>query len=252
MIPVKRPPAIDSFTSPNGTAVKETEALLAFVAANPTAKIKFKTSVWKAAKKPYWNAQHSKCIFCEGFVPAQSHGDVEHFRPKNGVKELANGRKLLKTYWWLAYDWSNYWASCAKCNQAFKKNLFPLALDGVRALKPEDDLAVEKPLLIDPDVDDPRDHLIFNQEEIFPRDGSTRGKATIEICGLDREELVELRRLGLVAIRTVLGFYVSYPNELSIRQRSAEALKSFMAPNYPFSAMARDLIAREAPELLTP
>jgi uncharacterized protein (TIGR02646 family) len=250
MIPVTRPDPIADFTAPEGNAVKETAAVLALFAADPDAKVKFKSSVWKSAKKPYWKAQHGKCVFCEGFVPATYHGDVEHFRPKNGVKEQGQGRKLLQTYWWLAYDWSNYWASCAKCNQTFKKNRFPLEVGGVRALKPTDDLSLEKPLLIDPSVDDPRDHIVFSQEEVFPRNGSERGKATIEICGLDREDLVELRRLGLISIRIVLNLYVAFPNMPAIRQECVAGLKKFMEPYYPFSAMARDLISQEAPELL--
>lgn len=251
MIRVKRPQVIASFTAPDGKAVKETISLIALVAAAPDVKIKFKSSIWKAAKIPYWRAQNSKCVFCEGFVPAQAHGDVEHFRPKSGVSETRGAKKLLKTYWWLAYDWTNYWASCQICNQSFKKNLFPLEGDGARAMSPDDDISLEKPLLLDPGTDNPQDHLIFKSEEIFPKNGSLPGQATIEICGLNRPALVELRRLGLVSIRTVLTLWIAYPNLPDLRKTCARALKDFMEPQYPYSAMARDLVAREAPELLT-
>jgi hypothetical protein len=252
MIRVKRPNPIKAFKPPDGSAVKVSAALIASVSANPTAKIAFKSSVWSPAKKPYWKAQHNKCIFCEAFVPAVAHGDVEHFRPKNGVSDTKGGKITTKTYWWLAYDWTNYWASCQLCNQSFKKNLFPLAVGGVRAMTPSDDLSLEKPLLIDPEKDDPRDHLEFRAEIAFARNQSARGQATIEICGLNRPELLEIRRLGLVSMRLVLSLYLGHPDLADLRHTTADALRAFVKPDNPFSAMARDLIAREAPELLTP
>jgi hypothetical protein len=252
MIRVKRPKPIKAFKDPDGIAVKATTALLASVTANPAAKIAFKSSVWSPAKKPYWKAQHNKCIFCEAFVPAVAHGDVEHFRPKNGVSDTKGGKITTRTYWWLAYEWTNYWASCQLCNQSFKKNLFPLAVGGVRAMTPSDDLSLEEPLLIDPETEDPRDHLEFRAEIVFARNQSLRGLATIDICGLNRPELLEIRRLGLVSMRIVLDLYLAYPNLPDLRLTTSQALRAFAKPEHPFSAMARDLIAREAPELLTP
>jgi hypothetical protein len=252
MIRVKRPNPIKAFKPPDGSAVKASAALIASVSANPTSKIVFKSSVWSPAKKPYWKAQHNKCIFCEAFVPAVAHGDVEHFRPKNGVSDTKGGKITTKTYWWLAYDWTNYWASCQLCNQSFKKNLFPLAVGGVRAVTPSDDLSLEKPLLIDPEKDDPRDHLEFRAEIAFARNQSARGQATIEICGLNRPELIELRRTSLVLIQGILDVYTASENWPNIKQKTGQTLRAVIKSEHPFSAMARDLIAREAPELLTP
>lgn len=42
-----------------------------------------------------------------------AYGDGEHYRPKS-------------TYWWLAYNYDNYLASCTLCNQRFKEAKFPI------------------------------------------------------------------------------------------------------------------------------
>lgn len=51
--------------------------------------------------------------YCEAPLKVVAYGDVEHYRPKS-------------VYWWLAYSYENYLASCTLCNQAFKKDFFPI------------------------------------------------------------------------------------------------------------------------------
>ncbi len=55
-------------------------------------------------------------------------------------------------------------------------------------------------MLIHPEVDDPASFLEFEEEYVRAIDGHPRGKATIEILGLNREAIVEKRRhlLGLI------------------------------------------------------
>jgi uncharacterized protein (TIGR02646 family) len=72
----------------------------------------FKSSRWKEAKPQLLLETGGKCAYCEAPTSMVAFGDVEHYRPKS-------------IYWWLAYCYENYLASCALCNQAFKKDKFP-------------------------------------------------------------------------------------------------------------------------------
>ncbi len=97
-------------------------------------------------------------------------------------------------YYWLAYRWSNLFFACQLCNQRFKKNLFPLRDPARRALSHHHDLSCEEPLLIDPARTTPSVHLGFREEYAYARTGSQMGETTINALGLNRPELVEVRR----------------------------------------------------------
>ncbi len=68
-------------------------------------------SKWKVTKNQLLTETHGKCAYCETPTAVVAFGDVEHFRPKS-------------VYWWLAYVYDNYLASCAVCNQQFKGKKF--------------------------------------------------------------------------------------------------------------------------------
>lgn len=77
------------------------------------------------------------CAYCQR---ALTDGDeVEHFRPK-------------ALYWWLAYDLSNYFLACHRCNRADVKGArFPLARESPRAtVSTPEALPRERPLIADP------------------------------------------------------------------------------------------------------
>jgi len=143
-----------------------------------------------------WGMQHRKCCYCEREYERR-HSDVEHFRPKTEALR-ADGRKDTG-YWWLAYRFENLYFGCLICNR-LKGSHFPLR-DGARALAVEENPQThdEQALLIDPGFEDPEDHLTFvwidgRGYEIAPREGSDRGRKTIEILQLDRDDLSEFRR----------------------------------------------------------
>lgn len=73
----------------------------------------FKSDRWREAKKQLLIETNGKCAYCEAPTSAVAYGDVEHYRPKS-------------IYWWLAYSYDNYLASCVLCNQRFKKDQFPI------------------------------------------------------------------------------------------------------------------------------
>jgi Transposase, Mutator family len=79
-----------------------------------------------------------------------SYGDVEHFRPKGGVRQDEKDKLLPVDYFWLAYEWSNLFLACQICNQRFKKNLFPLEDKNKRAKSHLDNCKSRKTIIHKP------------------------------------------------------------------------------------------------------
>jgi uncharacterized protein (TIGR02646 family) len=145
---------------------------------------------------------HKKCAFCESNTKVGSQYDTEHFRPK-------------KTYYWLAYEWSNFLLSCQRCNREYKLGRFPIEktvaeaprvdfedADSVLAFSnachiESDALQNEERLLLHPVLDNPTEHLEFmvNGEVIAK---SKKGEESIRFYGLNnwekREELISARK----------------------------------------------------------
>ena len=112
----------------------------------------------------------------------------------------ADDKLIQPGYYWLAYEWSNLFASCQLCNEKFKKNWFPLSNPKARARSHRDNVRLERPLLLRPDEPDLDKHLGYRAEVPYAVNKSKRGKATIDVLGLRRPELMEHRtkRLRLV------------------------------------------------------
>ncbi|WP_369925659.1 hypothetical protein [Xanthomonas sp. NCPPB 2632] len=169
---------------------------------------------------------HGKCAYCETFYSASAPVDVEHYRPKGGVSEAVGH----PGYWWLAMCWENLLPSCIDCNRerhqravpagteladpfgfataalphvkSGKQDHFPLDEGCVHVRDERGLLSAEKPLLLDPTVDDPREHLHFSVHEETPLGlvlpgtpsaSSKRGAKSIEVYGLNRLGLVQER-----------------------------------------------------------
>jgi uncharacterized protein (TIGR02646 family) len=139
-------------------------------------------------------AQHRKCAFCESFFDHVAFGDIEHFRPKGGFRQRQHDALRRPGYYWLVFEWTNLFSSCQLCNQRFKRNLFPLRDGRSRARSHRHNLANEEPLLIDPAARTPEEHIGFRRENAFAKNGSVEGATTIEVLGLNRDELIERRR----------------------------------------------------------
>lgn len=158
-------------------------------------KFDFDSNVYahKTVKAALRKAQHDKCCFCESKLTHISYGDVEHFRPKGGVRQKSGDALGRPGYYWLAYEWSNLFLSCQLCNQRYKANLFPLKKPANRAKSHDDNVATEEPKFIDPSEDVGR-YISFREDVIFAVDDNSRGKATIKALGLARVELNDMRR----------------------------------------------------------
>jgi uncharacterized protein (TIGR02646 family) len=197
---------------------------------------------------------HRKCAYCE--TPLSEVGwQVEHFRPKNRVAE----RRDHPGYYWLAYEWSNLYPSCAPCNQnledkpiwgepvpgetAGKWDKFPLEVEVNRAMSPEDDLGAEKPLLLDPCSDDPELSLRYTVEgDIGPVPGDRRAEATIQILHLKRRRLRDRRKQHIDLIVLLLKRLRDF-EELGEMATAAELKEDLnrkvFADSSPFAGAAR-------------
>ena len=158
-------------------------------------KFDFNSNIYahKTVKAALRKIQHDKCCFCESKVTHISYGDVEHFRPKAGVRQRSGAPLERPGYYWLAYEWSNLFFSCQLCNQRYKENLFPLKKPLDRAKSHNDNIDIEKPIFINPN-EDVEKYISFREEVIFAIDDNLRGKATIKALGLDRDELNNMRK----------------------------------------------------------
>ena len=192
---------------------------------------------------------YGKCAYCEVALLSVEDGDVELFRPKWSVAE----RPDHPGYWWLAADWNNLLISCRSCSRervhagerTGKADRFPLDDETRRGWGPGEELG-EEPLLLDPCLDNPEDHLVFDEHGVVAS-YSARGQASISILSLNRPELVGNR---LAAIELV-KFRIEEADELARLSRGTEnqALRSAIAhlealvePREAFAALKRQLV----------
>ena len=141
----------------------------------------------------------NKCAYCE-YPLTRSDMNVEHYRPKARVAESPNHLG----YYWLAYDWANLLPACQFCNQLRKEtpergitptnrtsgkgDKFPLVDKNQRAYSPNDKVSRENPLLINPTVEEPSEHITFDPTGI-PLPLSEKGRVSIDIYNLNTRQL---------------------------------------------------------------
>ncbi len=128
-----------------------------------------------------------RCMYC-----VDSHGsDIEHFRPK--------GRYPRR-----AFQWSNMLLCCTECGR-IKGTQFPVS--------------GRRPLLIDPSIEDPWQHLDFDpvtgnltaRFDVQANDWSPKGSKTVEVLRLNRREAVAagcvktLTRLAAIVQTSLVG-----------------------------------------------
>lgn len=182
-------------------------------------------------------AQHQKCCFCEGKFDSFAAGDVEHYRPKGRVRQDRSSAALKPGYFWLAYTWENLYWCCQICNRSHKRDYFPLKNPAKRARSHTDCLADELPRILDPGgPEDPVEHIDFHYEVAVPL--TERGRATIEVLGLNRDALLEDRRYRL----SWLDAYLTIVELAAQDPRSPAAAKAAEAARLLDAAVKRDAI----------
>jgi len=118
-----------------------------------------------------------RCMYCED----NEGTDIDHFWPQARYPERS-------------FRWNNYLWACSHCNSNQKRDQFPLDASG-------------NPLLVDPTVDEPLDHLAFSPAtgEYLPL--TSKGQPTIAVFGLSRANLVRGRSIAWTALQALLLLY---------------------------------------------
>ncbi len=270
MISVRRcacPPSLDGPESVGGL---ETEAAVTHYSLTPpTGKVpQFKAYKEDDVRAAMESMFGPKCAYCETEYAAGNSPDVEHYRPKKEIKG-AKGVRIRPGYYWLGATWSNLLPTCVYCNRRRKHRYpdrprvtgkgtrFPLIDESARATKPGEE-AREQPLLLDPTVDNPGDHLRFGEEALVcpARQGATtsqRGEETIEILGLNRPALVHSRQDQLHWIDEAIYRYLEALENLERnpgdpyterqRDKALEEMEERAEGSAPYAEMARQRIA---------
>ncbi|WP_058830620.1 hypothetical protein [Paenibacillus polymyxa] len=129
--------------------------------------LKTKKNVWNQdyIKKALLTMSHDKCIFCECKLGEESkYIEVEHFHPKS-------------LYPYEVVDWFNLLPICKRCN----------------GLKRDHDTKHEP--IINPTIDEPRQHLFIKNYRFFSKDEI--GKRTVRILQLNDSERLMLPRFKI-------------------------------------------------------
>lgn len=201
-------------------------------------------------KRALIKAQHGKCGFCESNILSISSGDVEHFRPKAGCKQNVKQKNLTRPgYYWLAYEWDNFLLSCERCNRIYKKNLFPLRVPENRCLNHNGNMKMEKPYLINPLKENPKNLIEFDGPEAKGKGNRMRGLETIKYLGLNRSgdgymDLIEIRRDLFERTKATykLSKKIAVPGVLEQDDidEAIALMKKFRSEKYQFSSMIQD------------
>lgn len=226
----------------------------------------FTTSRWKTAKEQLLNESGNKCAYCEAPTAMVAYGDVEHYRPKS-------------KYWWLAYCYENYLASCQLCNQAYKKAKFPIAGTRMKCpvtvrknsraeylatrdhmLTPDSlnnaDVTLfetahqqERPFIPNPYVEDPAIWFAWKADDTLRRvtlvaaPGVANSQRFVDAAernlGLNRLELQEQRYLEYEKFRTFKLVLKEARNTQATLAVVGEVMKEMMADGAAFAGMLR-------------
>jgi uncharacterized protein (TIGR02646 family) len=195
----------------------------------------------KTVKATLLNSQHEKCCYCERKILASGFGDVEHFRPKGGVQQDPNSAEERPGYYWLAYQWSNLLVSCSVCNTKWKRTFFPLEDPLARARSHLEPVENERPLLVDPTAEDPRDHIRFDGDAPYAL--TPRGQATIERLNLRRGDLLERRQALLRSLTFLRGMVEALGPDAPESLETMAYMQSLAESSGEFSAMVIDFLA---------
>jgi hypothetical protein len=130
---------------------------------------------WSQFKENFITIFGDKCWYTES-PRIGTTNDVDHFRPKNAVKNQkgqlvsrknAAGKEDYASYWWLAYEPSNYRYSCIFSNRpngdGGKHDYFPLEDETSRAWTPTCNYAAEDNTFLDPCKESDVQLIAFDQ-----------------------------------------------------------------------------------------
>ncbi len=203
--------------------------------------LKSGAALWQKIIPALLAASHDKCWYCET-KSERAACDVDHFRPKSSVRGCDH-----PGYWWLAFDEANLRLSCQYCNRVGsvrtrseaggKGDQFPLVVEEDRAMSFTDDVARERPIILDPtsaaDV-----LLLWFDEDGVARPHGVRARAaataqrvdeSVRILNLNEEDLRQARFIAMQEFRR------DYERAVRLYKRGND---------YEFSQALRDVAVR--------
>lgn len=198
--------------------------------------------------------QFYKCCYCEALVQL-SFNDVEHYRPKSRA-DRRPGSDEIHGYWWLAWTWENLLFACPSCNRSGKNARFPLATGSRPLVAEESPPGHENPLLINPADTDGIDDIQFvrlkgQNHSWVPeaRASSLRGKVTVDVINLDRDELLELYQGHAEHFQELIAEIqaeIKITNASGVKKAWSRALRE-LRPKRPFLGLSYDLLDHSFP-----
>lgn len=192
---------------------------------NRSKEVKKHDDVWADLKPALSEIMNGKCWYTEA-PQAGTDTDVDHFRPKNSVKDVVSpgDNRSHPGYWWKAFDPSNYRYSCIVANRhrrdietgllGGKVDEFPLSDESKRVwgcnFKQddatqywgyEDECDQEQPLLLDPCNPADVALIMFAKDgEAKPRHDETdkprlfeKAKQSIRLYNINHTDFVKAR-----------------------------------------------------------
>ncbi|MFE6507649.1 AAA family ATPase [Nocardioides sp. NPDC057767] len=176
------------------------------------------------------------CAFCSTAVGPDFV--VHRFRPPQD--SLGDDAKVHRRhYYWLAYRWSNLYAACTNCVQS-QGQQFPVEGKRLDLGRGESNSSREERQLLDPCADDPEQELVYlpSGEVAARRD---RGRRTIEVFSLNREDLVTTRQRvieqAISSFEVILRAY-----ERGDYLECAAGLEDAYSESRPFAAAYRQYV----------
>ena len=153
--------------------------------------------LWRKLEPWLRGLSHGKCWYSEA-KDCAAYWHVDHFRPKNGVKDLDGNE--FPGYWWLAFKWQNYRLAGSAINVP-KSTKFPIRTGTTRIVGPHQDENDESPYLLDPIREGDPGLLSFNEKgKAIPGDpvgewNRVRAEVSIEILNLNYDALARARQV---------------------------------------------------------
>lgn len=148
---------------------------------------------------------NSKCSFCESPVKSIEAGNLICLRPRFSATQWDDQGQLLEDkdhYYWLSWCWFNMFLSCSECIRRVDEENFPVegnrqAFTSILIETFTKYMALhqlEKPLIIDPSCDNPRDSIQIEKSG-FAVSKDEKGRRTIKVFNLNRDDLIENRKI---------------------------------------------------------
>jgi len=207
-------------------------------------------------------AFHRKCAFCEAPITIKKPGNVRRYRPPSQVYDIDGNRVRITAgdlkflhpgYFWLANEPSNLLYTCSGCapKDERKRDCFPVLGDeyGWPPGKENDEVR----LLFHPIDDDPEQFLNLDGGSGILVGADERAQVSIEVLGLNREELRDVRSKTFAKVSALLESVCnanpSKPDQATFINGTLDTIVSSSKPSHPYSFVYRSALKKYRPRI---